>query len=113
MITIMDTKQVTRQLEIEAKFFKGLADKSRLAILETLLEDEKTVAEIVKTTQLSQPNVSAHLACLLECGLVQKQRDSQWMLYRIASDEVPEIIRLMRQIVSAHSEELFDCTRYK
>jgi len=105
-------KSDTRQLEVEARFFKGLADKSRLAILETLLDDEKTVADIVKLTGLSQPNVSAHLACLLECGLVQKQRDGQWMLYRVASYEVPEIIELMRSIVASHSQQLYDCTRY-
>lgn len=102
----------TKQLAIEAKFFKGLGDKSRLAILETLLKDEKTVADIVKLTGLSQPNVSGHLACLLECGLVQRKRVGQWTLYSVTSDQVPEIIRLMRSIVAAHSQELYDCTRY-
>lgn len=102
----------TKQLAIEAKFFKGLGDKSRLAILETLLDEEKSVADIVKITGLSQPNVSAHLSCLLECGLVQRQREGQWVLYRVTSDQVPEIISLMRTIVAAHSQELYDCTRY-
>ena len=104
----MDTKQLT----IEAKFFKGLGDKSRLAILETLLDEKKTVADIVKITGLSQPNVSGHLACLLECGLVQRQRDGQWVVYSVTSDQVPEIINLMRTIVAAHSKQIFDCTRY-
>ena len=67
----------TQQLSVEAKFFKGLGDKSRLAILETLSEEEKTVADIVKLTGLSQPNVSAHLSCLLECGLVKRERDKK------------------------------------
>lgn len=102
----------TRQLTIEAKFFKGLGDKSRLAILETLSEDEKTVADIVKLTGLSQPNVSAHLACLLECGLVKRERDGQWVLYSITSEKVTEIIALMRAIVASHSQQLYDCTRY-
>lgn len=104
----MDIKQLT----IEAKFFKGLADKSRLAILEMLLDEEHTVAEIVNLTKLSQPNVSSHLAYLLECGLVKKQRDGQWMLYSVTSDQVPEIFHLMRSIVAAHSQELYECTRY-
>jgi len=102
----------TKQLQIEAKFFKGLADKSRLAILETILDEEKTVADIVKETGLSQPNVSAHLACLLECGLVHKERFGQFMIYRVSSGQVAEIFNLMRNIVSAHSEELYSCTRY-
>lgn len=102
----------THQLTIEAKFFKGLGDKSRLAILETVLEEKKTVADIVKLTGLSQPNASAHLACLLECGLVQRERNGQWVLYSVTSDHVPEIISLMRTIVASHSQQLYDCTRY-
>lgn len=102
----------TQQLAIEAKFFKGLGDKSRLAILETVLDEEKTVADIVKLTGLSQPNVSAHLACLLECGLVKRERDGQWVLYSVTSDKVAEIVSLMRTIVASHSQQLYNCTRY-
>ena len=102
----------TQQLAVEAKFFKGLGDKSRLAILETVLDEEKTVADIVKATGLSQPNVSAHLACLLECGLVKREREGQWVLYGVTSEIVPEIIALMRKIVGERSKQLYDCTRY-
>lgn len=102
----------TQLLAIEAKFFKGLGDKSRLAILETVLDKEKTVAEIVKLTGLSQPNVSSHLACLLECGLVKRERDGQWVLYGVTSEKVSEIINLMRAIVASHSQQLYNCTRY-
>lgn len=101
-----------QHLAIEAKFFKGLGDKSRLAIIEHLLENEKTVADIVKLTGLSQPNVSSHLACLLECGLVINERDGQWVLYRVTSDQVLEIISLMRTIVASRSQQIYDCTRY-
>lgn len=99
-------------MAIEARFFKGLGDKSRLAILETLIESEKTVADIVKLTGLSQPNVSAHLSCLLECGFVKRERDGQWVIYSVTSDQVPEMIGLMRSIVASHSQQLYDCTRY-
>lgn len=101
-----------QQLMIEAKFFKGLADKSRLAILESITDGEKTVTEIVDVTHLSQPNVSNHLACLLECGLVTKSRDGQRAYYQLSTEEVKELIAKMRSIVSQHSQELYDCTRY-
>lgn len=101
-----------KQLQVEAKFFKGLADKSRLAILETIVAGAKTVSEIVEETKLSQPNVSTHLSCLLDCGLVQKRRDGQRMFYQISSDEVTEIIKHMRNVVGQHSKEIFECTRY-
>ncbi|MBI2940243.1 MAG: winged helix-turn-helix transcriptional regulator, partial [Chloroflexi bacterium] len=36
------------QAEIEARFFRGLADPSRVRILELLLEGEKNVSELVE-----------------------------------------------------------------
>ena len=101
-----------KQLQLEAKFFKGLADKSRLAILEQLMGGDKTVGDIVEATGLSQPNASMHLACLLDCGLVQKNRDGRLMRYSLSTDEVKDLIAIMRKIVSQNAEEIFNCTNY-
>ena len=57
-------------INLQAKLFHGFADPSRLAILEALRERPRTVGEVVAATGLSQPNVSNHLACLRDCGLV-------------------------------------------
>jgi len=51
-----------RQLQAEAKLFKGFGDPSRLSILEAILDKPLTVSEIVTETKLSQPNASIHLA---------------------------------------------------
>mgnify|MGYP001614209756 CR=1 FL=1 len=98
------------QLMLEAKFFKGLADKSRLSILEALMDGEKAVSEIVESTGLTQSNASMHLACLLDCGLVARTRDGQRMNYRLADDEVKDLIAIMRKLVTQHAQEIFDCT---
>lgn len=100
------------QLQLEAKLFKGFGDSSRLTILELLSEKPLTVSEIVKETELSQPNVSMHLACLLECGLVQNKKEGRNSYYQLSGDEVREVVKTARKIVSKHSKELFDCTRY-
>lgn len=105
---MLSSKKET-QLTLEAKFFKGLADKSRLAILETLLHGEKAVNEIVASTNLSQPNTSMHLACLLDCGLVRKHQTGRLVRYSLAEDEVKELIGLMRGVVSKHSQAILDC----
>lgn len=100
------------QLQLEAKFFKGFGDPSRLAILEVLAERAITVSEIVEQTDLSQPNVSMHLACLLDCGLVQNNKDGRNSYYQLSGEEVKEIIKIARKVISQHSKELFECTRY-
>lgn len=100
------------QLQLEAKLFKGFGDPSRLSILELLSEKPRSVSEIVEQTELSQPNVSMHLACLLECGLVQKKKNGRNVSYQITGDEVKNVISTARKIISHHSKELFECTRY-
>jgi len=101
-----------KQLQFESKLFKGFADQSRLLILEILLDEPKTVSNIVKATKLSQPNVSAHLACLLECGLVRREKKGREVLYRISMDEIGDIIHIARKILRGHSKEIHNCTRY-
>lgn len=105
------TKNPT-QLQLEAKLFKGFGDPSRLSILELLSEKPRSVSEIIEETELSQPNVSMHLSCLLDCGLVQKKKDGRSVSYQLSGGEVREVIKTARKIISAHSKELFDCTRY-
>lgn len=101
-----------RQLQLEAKLFKGFADQSRLSILETILNGPKTVSEIVKTTKLSQPNTSTHLACLLDCGLVRKEKRGREVFYQISLKEIADIISTARKILNKHSKEIYQCTRY-
>lgn len=100
------------QLQLEAKLFRGFGDPSRLAILEAITEKPLTVSEIVKETKLSQPNVSMHLACLLECGLVRNKKEGRNSYYELSGEEVKEVIRTARKIISQHSKEIFECTRY-
>lgn len=102
----------SQQLQLEAKLFKGFGDPSRLSILELVMEKSHSVSEIVEQTGLSQPNVSMHLACLLDCGLVQNKKEGRNSYYQLSGEEVKEVIKTARKIASRHSKELFECTRY-
>ena len=57
-------------IALKAKLFRGLADPSRLSILEALSEGPLTVNTIVERTGLSRTNISNHLRCLSDCDLV-------------------------------------------
>lgn len=100
------------QLQLEAKLFRGLGDHSRLMILETIANGEKTVSQIVEETKLSQPNTSAHLACLLECGLIRNEKRGREVFYETSSKEVVEILKQARKIIKKHSHEIYLCTHY-
>lgn len=101
-----------KKLELESKLFKGFADKSRLAILKTILTGPKTVSEIADTTKLSQPNTSIHLACLLECDLVRKEKRGREVFYQISTKEVKKVIEGAQNILSKHGKKIYKCKTY-
>ena len=79
-------------MQLRAKLFRGLADLSRLRVLETLRDGPLSAGEIVSRTRLSQPNASMHLACLAECGLVTRERQGKFVHYEIADKRVVKLL---------------------
>ena len=84
----------TSSIDLQAKLFRGFADPSRLGILDALRNGPLTVSEIVEATSLSQPNVSNHLGCLRDCGLVAAEQQGRYVTYHLSDDRVGELIAL-------------------
>lgn len=99
-------------LSLKAKLCRGLADASRLAILEALRSGEKSVTEIIELTGLSQPNTSGHLACLKECGLVMSRQEGRFVHYALADPRVDDVLRTIEGILARVGENIYACTRY-
>ena len=69
----------------EARFFKSLADETRLQILWLLMvKEELCVCDIMGVIGVTQSKASRHLRYLYNLGLVADRRDGLWMYYRIA-----------------------------
>ena len=98
-------------LSLKAKLFRGLADPSRLAILETLRDGERTVSQLVLATGLSQPNTSAHLACLKDCGLVTSRQEGRFVYYDIADARMVDILRAVEDVLAEVAPQVSACTR--
>ncbi len=99
-------------IEIKAKFFRGFGDASRLKIMESLRNGPLTVSEIVKVTSLSQSNVSNHLRCLRDCGLVVAERRGRFVVYRLSDERVAEILKLAESLLADTAQGVYQCTRY-
>ncbi len=100
-------------LRVKAKFYRGLADATRLAILESLLTGEKSVTEIVDATKQNQSNVSNHLKCLIDCGLVSNNRNGKYIHYRIRDAGVRRLLESGDRIVSKVYSDIARCVRYE
>ncbi len=101
-----------RSIAVKAKLFRGFADPSRLSILDVLRKGSLTVNEIVEATGLSQPNVSNHLACLRDCGLVAFESKGRYTTYHLSDDRVGELIELAESLLSDVARGVYECTRY-
>jgi ArsR family transcriptional regulator, arsenate/arsenite/antimonite-responsive transcriptional repressor len=66
------------------QLFKGLADQTRLRILNLLIHGELCVCDIQYVLESSQANVSRHLIYLRNSGLVLDRREGARMYYRLA-----------------------------
>lgn len=109
----MTTATATVQaLELKAKLMRGFSDSSRLAILDTLREGPLTVTEIVEATGLTQPNVSSHLSCLRDCGLVAREQQGRNALYSLADGRVVALLRLADELLADVAKGIYECTRY-
>jgi ArsR family transcriptional regulator len=66
------------------RLFKGLADPTRIRILNLLIHGELCVCDIQYVLETSQANVSRHLTYLKNSGLLVDRRDGIRMYYRLA-----------------------------
>ena len=99
--------------EVLMKFFKGLADPTRLQIVEALLKKERNVSKLIGLMQVPQSNISNHLACLKWCGYISARKEGTSIYYQITDERVREIVKLGREIIADNAEQLYSCTRIK
>ena len=102
----------TSSIDLQAKLFRGFADPSRLSILEALLDQERTVSDLVETTGFTQPNVSNHLSCLRDCGLVAVRQQGRFSFYSLSDDRVAKLLLLADELLADVAKGVYECTRY-
>jgi ArsR family transcriptional regulator, arsenate/arsenite/antimonite-responsive transcriptional repressor len=89
-------------------FFRALADRTRLRLLNLLRTEEVCVCFFVETLKTNQPKISRHLAYLRRAGVVGVRRDGQWMHYRIVEPADPDAARVLTDVLSwlANDQEM-------
>jgi len=98
---------------VGAKLFRGLGDGTRLAILQSLSGGERRVTDLVAELGMSQSNVSAHVACLKDCGLVLDRPQGRAVYYRIASAEVFGVLRAAEDLLEVVGHQIALCPNYQ
>ncbi|HUH14430.1 MAG TPA: metalloregulator ArsR/SmtB family transcription factor [Gaiellaceae bacterium] len=77
--------------ELIAQRFRVIGEPTRIRLLDRLREGEASVQDLTDTLATSQQNVSKHLGVLAQAGIVERRKDGNLSLYRIADDSVFEL----------------------
>src|SRR5512135_2489633 len=107
---MLPTTQV-RSIDVQAKLFRGFSDPSRLSILEALRHGPLTVTDIVQATDLTQSNVSNHLCCLRDCGLVTTEQDGRFIYYQLSDPRIERLLRLADDLLAEVAQGVQQCAR--
>jgi len=79
------------------KIFKALGDKTRLRIINMLMQRSMCVCEITSVLPLSQPTVSGHLKVLREAEIVTDNKEGLWVVYSL-NDENYTVVRIINDL---------------
>jgi len=79
-------KHVPNQHSELDRLFRALADGTRRAMIERLVEGPRSVGELARPLAMSLPAVMQHLQALQECGLVRSEKVGRTRSCRIEPD---------------------------
>lgn len=94
-----------------ARIAKAVASPKRLELIELLCQAPKPVEVLAREAGISVKLASAHLKELRASRLVDTERRGKYIVYRIASPEVPRFWVLLRTLAEDRLFELQDAVR--
>ncbi|MDP8987930.1 MAG: metalloregulator ArsR/SmtB family transcription factor [Actinomycetota bacterium] len=91
-----------------ASVAKALSSGRRAEVVELLAQGERPVQQIADAIGQSVANTSHHLQALAGVGLVTTRREGTYVYYRLASPEVADLWRAVREVAAAHVGQIDD-----
>lgn len=85
------------RLDVMNRVGRALADPTRSRIVLALLDQPAYPAALAEQLDLTRQNVSNHLACLRDCGIVTAEPEGRQVRYAIAD---PHLTRALGDLVS-------------
>ena len=77
------------------RFLVTLRNKTRLAIVQSLMEKPKNVSQLIKDLGIHQTSVSHSLKRLLICGFVFVEKNGKERIYTVNKKTIKPLINLM------------------
>lgn len=86
----------------QAAICKVFGSPTRVLILWTLGEDERTVSDVAETIETSLQNASQHLRLMKDRGILDSRRDGHAVYYRVAAPKWLSTCTVLRRAAEGH-----------
>lgn len=97
-------------LAVAAALFHSFSDPSRLAILQHLTLGEHRVRDLTEHLGLAQSTVSAHLACLRDCGLVSSRPQGRASVFTLTrAPEMSAVLAAAERLLATTGQRVALC----
>jgi ArsR family transcriptional regulator len=93
-----------RLYKLHASICHTLANPKRLEIIDKLRVHELSVTELAEALEISQANLSQHLALMRERGIVTTRREGLNVFYSLSNPKIIQACDLMRQVLLEYLE---------
>ncbi|MCU6479699.1 ArsR/SmtB family transcription factor [Arthrobacter sp. A2-55] len=100
------------QLDPAAALFHSLSDPTRLSIVKRMAGGEARVGDLVGELGLAQSTVSAHVACLRDCGLVEGRVQGRSVYYSLSRPELMDMLASAEVLLAATGNAVSLCPNY-
>ena len=100
------------ELDAAVALFHSLSDRTRLAIVRRLTRGEARVADLVGELGLAQSTVSAHVACLRDCNLVEGRPQGRQVFYSLTRPELMDLLASAETLRAATGNAVALCPNY-
>jgi rhodanese-related sulfurtransferase/DNA-binding transcriptional ArsR family regulator len=85
---------------------KALSHANKLELLELLAQGERSVEALANVAGLTVANTSRHLQQLRRAGLIAARKEGLYVFYRVAGDDVIDLLRSLRRTGQRHISEV-------
>ncbi|MEG7379655.1 metalloregulator ArsR/SmtB family transcription factor [Bacillus subtilis] len=99
-------------LDMKVKLIHGFSNKTRIQILESIKNQEKTVSQIVEEIKGNQSNISQHLACLKGCGIIVGRNEGKYCYYSVKNHHIRDLLTMFDVVLQDVQHDVACCERH-
>lgn len=95
----MKEKVDPKVFQLHAEICKTLSNSTRLMILNSLRDGEKSVSELAESIGVRQANISQHLAVLRQREIVTPRKQGANIYYSVANPKIINACDIIREVL--------------